>query len=128
LITVDWIGGIVAGLLVLSLRGWLAELYSLPDHLLLVIGLANLAYGSVSMILALSRRGERVPFLRVMAGANVAWAVVCFGLAVVWFGTASVFGMVQLVGEGLYVGVLGILEWRAAGAVASVMPTGSDGR
>jgi hypothetical protein len=99
---------------VLSLRGWLADLYSLPGDLLLVIGIANLAYGCVSLTLAMSSRGDRVPFLRVVAAANVAWAVWCAIMAVVWFSEASLFGMGQLVGEAVFVGGLGILEWRAA--------------
>jgi hypothetical protein len=112
---VDWIAGAVVGVLVLSLRGWLAELYSLPVDLLLVIGLANLAYACVSFTLAMLSRGDRVPLLRVVAVANVIWAVICAVLAVVWFGEGSVFGVGSLLGEGVFVGGLGVLEWLAAG-------------
>ena len=115
LIRVDWVAGAVAGALVLSLRGWLTDLYSLPADLLLVMGLANLAYACVSFTLAALRRGDRVPFLRVVAAANVVWAVVCAALAAAWSGEASVFGTGQLVGEAVFVGGLGVLEWRAAG-------------
>lgn len=118
LIWIDWIAGAVAGTLMLSLRGWLAELYALPAGLLLVVGLANLGYASVSFTLAMLSRGGRVPLLRVVAAANVAWAVGCLVLAAVWFGHASVFGMAQLVGEAAFVGGLGVLEWRAAGVAS----------
>jgi hypothetical protein len=115
LIWVDWIAGAAAGVLMLSLRDWLADLYSLSADLLLVVGLANLAYAGVSFTLAMLSRGDRVPLLRVVAAANVIWAVVCAVLAVVWFGEASLFGMGQLVGEAVFVGGLGVLEWLAAG-------------
>jgi hypothetical protein len=55
-----------------------------------------------------------VPFLRVVAAANVAWAIARPIMAVVWFGTASRFGLAQLIGGAVFVGGLGLLEWRAA--------------
>ncbi len=119
MIWIDWIAGAVAGVLMLSLRGWLAALYALPGGLLLVIGLANLAYSGVSFTLAMNSRGGRVPFLRAVAAANMGWAVVCLVLAAVWAGQASVFGMGQLVGEAVLVGGLGVMEWRAAGRPAA---------
>lgn len=100
--------------MVLSLRTWLADLYALPPSLLLLIGTANLTYACVSLTLAMFSRADRVPFLRVLAAANIAWAICCSALAVAWFGQASPFGMAQLLGEALFVGGLGILEWQAA--------------
>jgi len=114
LIWIDWIAGAVVGALVLSLREWLARLYALPTDLLFVIGIANLAYACVSCALAMRSTDGRVPFLRVVAVANIAWAVCCVVLAVVWFAEASVFGLGQLLGEAVFVGGLGVLEWRAA--------------
>jgi len=113
LIRVDWIAGGVAGVLMLTFREWLAGLYSLPVDLVLLIGIVNLAYAGVSFTLCQFSQGDRVPFLRVMAGANIAWAICCLALAVSWLGVASVFGMVQLVGEAIFVGGLGVLEWQA---------------
>lgn len=113
----DWIAGAVAGALVLSLRGWLTGLYALPGELLLVMGLANLAYAVVSFTLAMLSRGDRVPLLRVVAVANIAWALLCSAWAVVWSGEASAFGVGQLVVEAVFVSGLGVLEWRAAGRV-----------
>lgn len=118
LIWVDWIAGAVVGALVLF-REWLTELYLLPGVLVLVIGLANIAYSCVSFTLAMFSRGDRVPFLRVVAAANIVWAIVCSVLAVVWFGEASVFGLCQLVGEAVFVGGLGVMEWRAAARPAA---------
>lgn len=113
LIWVDWIAGAVVGVLVLVFRGWLADLYALPGDLLLVMGLANLVYASVSFTLAMLSRGDHVPLLRVVATANIVWAVGCVVLAVVYSDRASVFGLGQLIGEAIFVGGLGVLEWRA---------------
>jgi hypothetical protein len=100
----------------LSLRGWLAELYRLPGELLLVMGIANLAYAGVSFSMAMLSEGERVPFMRVIAAANMLWGTGCVALALVWWGDASLFGIVQLLGEAVFVAGLGVLEWRATGA------------
>ena len=97
----------------LSLRGWFAGLYQLPAALLLVIGLFNLAYGSTSFTLAMATRGNRVPGLKVIAFANMVWAGCCLVLAAVWWRVASPFGLLQLIGEAIFVGTLGVLEWRA---------------
>jgi hypothetical protein len=115
LIQLDWMAGAVVGAVMLAFRGWLTELYGLPGSLVTGIGFANLGYACVSFVLARFSRGDRVPFLRVVAVANLLWAVACAVLALLWVGRASVFGMVQLVGEALFVGGLGVLEWRAAG-------------
>jgi hypothetical protein len=114
LIWIDGIAGAVVGLLMLSLRGWLTDVYGLPATLLLGIGLANLAYAGVSLTLAQFRRPDWVPYLRVVAVANIAWSLVCLTLAVDRFDTATIFGQGQLLGEAVFVGGLGILEWRAA--------------
>jgi hypothetical protein len=113
LIRIDWIAGASVGVLVLSLRDWLAQLYSLPSELVLGMGLANLAYASGSFTLAMRTRGDRVPYLRVIAVANGAWALVCLGLVLVWWDRASALGIGQLIAEALFVGGLGHLEWRA---------------
>jgi hypothetical protein len=121
LITLDWIAGATAGVLMLALRGWLAELYRLPASLLFIIAVANLGYASFSFVLFLRRRGEYVPLLRVVAVANILWGVVCVILAVVWFGVASLFGLASLLGEAVLVGGLGLLEWRARRVVAPAL-------
>jgi hypothetical protein len=114
LIRIDWIAGAIAGVLVLSFRRWLADLYALPSDLLLVIALVNLTYASGSFTLARRSRGDSVPYLRVLAAANMLWAVGCLGLAAAWYGRASVFGIGQFIAEAIFVGGLGVLEWRAA--------------
>ena len=111
LLWVDCGAGVLAGVVMLSLAGWLSPLYGLPRGLLVGIGAANLGYGAFSFSLA--RRARRPRSLIVLlVAANATWAGLC-GLAAVRFaGTASAFGLAQLVGEGLFVGGLAALEWK----------------
>jgi hypothetical protein len=116
LIRADWMAGAAAGALMLALHGWLARLYALPEALLLLIGLANLGYAAVSFTLDRLSRGDQVPLLRLIAVANMGWALLCLAWAARWAGEASAFGMLQLLGEAVFVGGLGALEWRAGSA------------
>lgn len=114
LVQIDWIAGMSVGVLILCLHRWLAELYAFPPNVLLGMGLTNLGYGCFSFILAWLRRGEQVPLFRVLASANLLWALVCVVLAGLWFRDASTLGVAALVIEALLVGGLGLLEWRAS--------------
>ncbi len=113
LLWIDCSGGLLAGAVVLVARPWLAALYALPDDLLLVIGLANLLYGSFSLSLATMPRRRTALRICGLALANALWAVGCFIAGAVHLRTASVFGLAHLLGEGVLVGALGVLEWRA---------------
>ncbi len=95
----------------LALVPWLSRLYAMPVGFVLAMGLANLAYGAFS--LSLARRAIRPRALLVLlASANIAWAGVCFVAAAVLASQASFLGLAHLVLEGIYVGGLGLLEWR----------------
>ncbi len=95
----------------LALAPWLGELYALPRPLLVAMGVANLAYGTCSGMLA--RRARR-PYrlVALLVAANATWAVLCVAAAVRFADTASGFGLAHLLGEGLLVGGLAALEWR----------------
>ena len=111
LLWVDSGAGLLAGVTVLSLSGWLSELYALPRPLLVGMGAANVAYGAYSGSLA--RRAHRpLALLTVLVVANATWAGLCALAAVRLAGTASAFGLAHLIGEGLFVGGLAALEWR----------------
>lgn len=111
LLWVDCVAGAVVGVGMLALAGWLSDWYRLPYNLLIVMGLANLAYASYSFSLA--RRSKRPRALIVLlAFANMTWGLVCLGLAVYFFQTAGFFGLCHLVLEAIFVGGLGYVEWR----------------
>lgn len=111
LLWVDCIGAVIAGVIAISLHGWLSRLEGLPPGVLLFTGAANLLYGTYSFSLAV--RSER-PMRRIqlLVVANLAWVPVCLGLLAAHFATATPFAFVHLGGEAVYVGGLAVLEWR----------------
>ena len=118
LLWIDCLGGLAVGVLVLVLSSWLATLYALPEPFILAMGVANLAYGTFS--LSLARRAIRPrALLRLLVGANLAWAIVCVGASAVFASQASVYGLALLLFEGAYVGGLGLLEWRVLDALVT---------
>lgn len=132
LLWIDCLGGLCVGAGVLALHGWLAEFYGLPRELLLIIGAANALYGSYSLSLAVRSVRPR-PALVVLVAANATWSLVCIGLTVSYFSSASVFGIAALVAEAVFVGGLAALEWRwldtLSGATATTgVHSGGSGR
>ena len=111
LLWIDCIAGGLAGVLVLSLSGWLSRLHGLPRELLLLNGAVNLLYASYSFSLAVRTR-RPPPLIKVLVFANLSWAVVCLWLVTVFSGSATVFGIGHLVGEAVFVGGLAGLQWR----------------
>lgn len=111
LLWIDCSAGALVGLVVVSTSAWLSPLEGLPRDILLFTGVVNLACACYSFSLA--RRSSRpVWSIRLLAAANLAWVPVCLGLAVYFGEQASLFGLTHLIGEALFVGGLGLLEWR----------------
>ena len=112
LLWVDCSAGALVGAAVLALNGPLSGLTGLPRAVLLFTGAANVLYAAYSFSLAV-RAGRPAWRVRALVAANLAWAPVCLGLAVAWWGEATAFGRLHLVGEAAFVGGLAVLEWRA---------------
>lgn len=112
LVWFDGAAGLTAGVLVLALLPWLPAFYALPMWFVALNGATNLAYGLYSSTLARQRFRPRWR-LTLLIAANATWAVVCAVSVAVFLGTASVFGIAHLVGEGLFVGGLAVAEFRA---------------
>ncbi len=107
--------GAVVGLLVVTLREWLASLYSFPKGLVLFIGLANLAYSSYSTTLAVLASTGRTPktrSLRLLVVANGSWVFVCAVILASTWRSASVLGLASVALEGIFVGSLAYAEYR----------------
>ena len=121
LLWIDCTAGAAVGVAVLALAGWLSALYGLPRPLVVLMGVANLAYASFSFSLAVRRRRPRV-LLLALVGANVAWGLLCVRWAVLHAATATPLGMATLLGEGLFVAGLGLLEWRCRDALLDAPP------
>lgn len=108
---VDGIGAITVGTLVLIINDWLSKLYGLPQKFVIFMGIVNIAYGLYSTPLAIRKRRSKRS-LKVLVIANSTWSLLCFLFAVRFMKVISVFGLLHLVGEGIYVGGLAYLEWR----------------
>ncbi|MEL7059302.1 MAG: hypothetical protein AAGN46_04655 [Acidobacteriota bacterium] len=111
LLWIDGIGGLAVGLAMLLALPWLPQLFRLPPDLVRFIAIANLVYGVFSTTLARRARRPRAAVLFLIA-ANVLWGLACLRWAVLFFGTASFLGIAHMIAEGIYVGGLGLLEWR----------------
>ena len=118
LLWVDSIGGLAVGAAMLALARPLSGLYGLGEGFLMLMGGANLAYGLYALTLAARRRRPRVA-LYLLVGANGFWGVLCLRWVVVSWGEATWLGTAHLALEGLYVGGLGLVEWRCRGALLS---------
>lgn len=111
LLWVDSLAGLVVGVLMLSLSNWLAGWYQLPRDLLILMGIANMAYGMFSFSLAVrTQRPKSLILLLIIA--NSVWAVLCIYWGICFSQSASIFGLVQLFGEAAFVGGLAYLEWH----------------
>lgn len=123
---IDCTAAALAGIAVLTFSGWLSVLYALPQGLLLFTGAVNLLYGSYSFTLAMRAIRPR-SLINLLVLANLLWTVVCLGLAAVFGGSASLFGIGHLVGEAAFVGSLAILEWKWRDQLVSVRHRGHTG-
>lgn len=111
ILRIDGSAGLIAGIVVWLLRDTLIGLYQIPPWLLTVHITANLVYG-ISASLIASWQHRPIGAVVALSVANLLWATVCLVTAVLRAPTASLFGIGHFVGEGLFVGTLGVLEWR----------------
>ena len=114
LLWIDSGAAALAGSLCLLLSERLSVLHALPQELLQLIGVVNLLYAAYSFSLAIRARRPRW-LITLLVLANSAWALVCLGMAASFAGTASVFGIAQLLGEAVFVAGLAGLEWKWRG-------------
>ncbi|HEX5657015.1 MAG TPA: hypothetical protein VFX59_07455 [Polyangiales bacterium] len=113
-----WVDGAAAtgaGITVLALRQWLAPLHGIEPAFVTFLGVVNLCYGAYAGSLAL--RASRASALHrvaidVLVLANAAWAVVCAGIVVARWTSASRYGLMHVAFEGAFVGTLAFVEYR----------------
>ena len=118
LLWLDCTAGAFVGVGVLALSGWLSAVEGLPRGVLVFTGVVNVVYAAFSFSLAVRRRRPLV-LVSALAVANLAWAPVCLGLAVAFGGRATAWGGAHLVGEAVFVGTLGAVEWAHRHRLAS---------
>lgn len=115
LLRIDALAGLSVGLTVLLLVKPLSQLYGLPEPELRGLALANLAYGSYSgsLVIRLSRgRALSLFSVRFLALANALWAPICLAIVVAFWPRLQPLGVTVLLFEAVFVGGLGVLEWR----------------
>lgn len=108
---VDCIGGLIVGVLILCFCQLISEWDSLPLWIVIVVGIANLAYGGYSLWIT-TRNPRPMILVKILALANMAWLVVCVAIVVSHWSEISPFGILHKLGEGIYVASLGYTEWR----------------
>ncbi len=108
---IDGLGAIAAGIIVLFLSAWLSKWYNLPHEFIIFMGVVNLVYGLYSTPLAMFKKRSKWLII-ILASANAVWACLCFIFLTHFMDSISIFGMLHLTGEGLYVGGLAYLEWQ----------------
>ncbi len=111
LLRIDSFAGLSVGLGMLLLSNWLTVWYQLPKSFILLIALANIAYGCFSFSLTL-REKRPLNLIVLLVIANLVWAVLCLRWVLIFAQKASFFGLAHLLAEALFVGGLAYLEWR----------------
>lgn len=107
----DCMAAAVSGVLVLSFAAWLSDWYALPRELLSFIGAVNIAYACYSFSLAIRPR-RRELLIELLALGNGLWALACLGIIATFAQTLTLPGIFHLLGEAVFVGGLGMLEWK----------------
>ena len=106
----DCLGGLVVGAVVLTFCKTISSLDGLPLAMIIVTGVANLAYGSYSLFV--TTRKNRPRFLvQILALANMGWLVVCVVIVSLNWQQITALGLLHIIGEGVYVASLGFVEW-----------------
>lgn len=112
---------------VLALSGWLSRLEELPHEVLLFTGAVNVLYASYSFPLAV-RPVRPMRLINLLVFANLAWVPVCLGLVAAFSESVTLFGVVHLIGEAIFVGGLAILEWRNRDLLLTAVEPAAAGR
>ncbi|BDA77459.1 hypothetical protein LPTSP3_g03890 [Leptospira kobayashii] len=113
IILADSISAFIGGIVTLALSSLLSEWYHLSSALILFIGFVNILYGCYSGFISfrlLSGNYIKNEFVIILIIANSLWAGHCF--TQVWYlqDISSIFGLLHLGLEGLYVIGLAYLE------------------
>jgi hypothetical protein len=111
LLWIDGLAGLLGGVSLFLTLDRLVEWYNIPRETLVIIGVANLAYATYSLSIAMLKKRPEI-LIVILVTANLTWALNCLRMAVTFCGTASIFGLIHLIGEALFVGGLAFLEWR----------------
>ena len=108
---IDGFAGTSVGLLLLFFQDIASDFYQLPKGLILFLAGANVCYGIYALRLALIRN-RSLKEVTVLTIANFLWAIVCVGVILTYFEQASIFALLFISAECIFVAMLGLCEWR----------------
>jgi hypothetical protein len=110
LLRLDFFAALTAGVALLLLRYFLADLSRLPLWLVTAQAVTNLLYAAYDASL---RRFSQPPVWRigVLIGINIAYALVALGLLLYFYPRCSAFGVALFLAEVVFIGGIGIWEW-----------------
>jgi|CXWL01.1.fsa_nt_gi hypothetical protein len=109
LLWTDGIAALLAGIILLIFSSRLSVFFNLPESLVKTQGIINLLYCSYSLSLA-RRTVNSKRSIYILALANAAYALFGICLLLYFFKTASLYGIVYLIAEVLFIGLLSVLE------------------
>jgi hypothetical protein len=118
---IDGLAGLTVGVLVLTLRPFVVSFYGLSLEVVTFIGLANMGYSVFGIILG-ALRARKAALLYSLILANFIWGAVCVVMAARLWSTAGIFGLAHIIGEGLFVTGLALLELRHRREILSPRP------
>lgn len=111
LIWIDGLAALLVGAGMLPLRHFLADLLHLPLWLITVQAIVNLCYAYYSLTLA-KHWENPVAKVRLLSIANMSYAFLAIGLLCYFYNTCSAWGVAFFVAEVVFIGGLGVLEWK----------------
>ncbi|MCY6413656.1 hypothetical protein QTA56_16210 [Acinetobacter sp. VNH17] len=101
------------GVVVLLAAQWLSSLYHLPKKVVIFIGCVNLLYACYSFLLVNYKR-RSIILVNILVVANSIWVLICLILLWMFKEKVTIFAIMHILGEAIFVGVLARLEylWR----------------
>ncbi|MCM1959879.1 hypothetical protein NCZ17_10915 [Acinetobacter modestus] len=110
---VDCTAAASAGLIMLFAGEWFSQFYHLPKHVVIFIGCINLLYACYSFALA-NYKKRSLLLINILVIANSIWVVVCLLMLWRFWQEMTIFAVIHIAGEAVFVGALARLEfqWR----------------
>lgn len=100
-------------MLVLFAVQWLSSLYHLPKNVIIFIGCVNLLYACYSFLLA-NYKNRSILLINMLVVANSMWGLICLIMLWMFWQEITIFAIIHILGEGIFVSSLARLEylWR----------------
>lgn len=108
---IDCSAAAFAGLIVLLAAQCLSQLYHLPKEIIVFVGCLNLLYASYSFTLANYKKRSML-LVNILVIANSTWVLVCLFMLWRFRQEITIFAVIHIGGEAVFVGALARLEYQ----------------